>query len=202
MRFRLPALLLSGVVVASSACSDVTTTSPLAAPERAGLSQSAQQSKLNPVSTDDDVESYTFTIDPTRRNQLQFGAHSLDLPANAVCVESSGYGPDWWNAPCATSTRPLTISVQVRGASKGLPRVDLLPAVRFHPHTVVTLELFVKRLSKDKSTFSVLYCGTSKATCIDESLTDPTLTAHYDRPAHTLFRRIKHFSGYLVAERQ
>jgi hypothetical protein len=126
----------------------------------------------------------------------------LDLPANAVCVAESGYGPEWWNAPCVTSTSTTTITIVVKGASKGLPRVDLQPAIRFSPRTTVELGLYVKRLPKGIATYSVLYCAISETSCVDESLDDPTLVSTYDHSLHTVFRRIKHFSGYLVAERE
>jgi len=36
---------------------------------------------------------------------------------------------------------------------------------------------------------------------VDEALTDPSLETVLDRPDKLVYRRIKHFSGYLVAER-
>jgi hypothetical protein len=203
MRHRLSALMLSGVVVASSACSDATATSPLATPSSAGFSRSPNESGPGGARTvDEDIQTYTFSINPTRQNHLQFGVHTLDLPANAVCVADSGYGPEWWDAPCVTSTSRTTITVVVTGASKGLPRVDLQPAIRFNPRTTVELELYVTRVPKVMATYSVLYCASPTATCVDESLDDPTLVSRYDRSLREVIRRIKHFSGYLVAERE
>ena len=200
MRLRLLALILSGVVVASSACSDAAPTSPLASPERAGFSRSSTGAEHAADGADDAPESYVFSIDPTRRNRLEFGPHSLDMPANAVCVATSTYGPDW-DAPCITSKARTTIVVVVKGTSRGLPRVDFEPAIRFSPRTKVVLSLYVKKLPKDFAAFSVLYCPTTKLSCVDEALTDPTLASQYDRATRTVARRIKHFSGYLVAER-
>lgn len=204
MRLRLSALLLSGVVVALSACSDTVTTSPLAAPQNAGLSRSSDQNSSkadDEHSFEDEGRTYTFSIDPTRPNHLEFGEHSLDLPANSVCDAYSAYGAGWLDAPCTTSKRRTTITVLVEGTPNGLPRVELQPAIRFSPLTTVTLALNVEKMPTGTSTFSVLYCATLDAICIDESLQDPTLVARYDPERQTLFRRIKHFSGYLVAER-
>jgi hypothetical protein len=36
--------------------------------------------------------------------------------------------------------------------------------------------------------------------CINEALTDPTLFTTIDKTNNTIWRRIKHFSGYLIAE--
>lgn len=201
MRLHLSALLLSGVVVALSACSDTVTTSPLAAPQNAGLSRSSDQSGPNDTAEPSRTHkngTYTFSIDPTRPNHLQFGSHWLDLPANSVCVADSSYSMDW-DAPCTTSEARTTITVVVN-ETQGLPRVDLQPAIRFSPLTTVTLALYVKTIPED-ATFSLLYCATSSGICVDESLQDATLAARFDPETQVLFRRIKHFSGYLVAER-
>jgi len=42
------------------------------------------------------------------------------------------------------------------------------------------------------------YCNA--AGCVDESLTDPDLRSNVDVENKVVFRRIKHFSGYVVAE--
>jgi hypothetical protein len=44
----------------------------------------------------------------------------------------------------------------------------------------------------------VKYCNESG--CMDESLTDPSLISYVDTDSKVVFRRIKHFSGYVVAE--
>lgn len=205
MRFHLLALLTSGVVVASSACS-VDATAPLSrsTPESADMSRGTD----NPLAGigkswgPNDSASYSFTIDPTRSQLLSFAEHTLELPANAICQADSGYGAAFWDAPCITERRPITVTAKVRGSSKGLPRVELGPAVRFSPDVYVTLSLYVRgKKTRDVTDWRILYCADPvRADCVDESLLDPTLTTFVDRPAHTVYRRIKHFSGYLVAE--
>jgi hypothetical protein len=203
MRLRLLALAMSGVVVASSACSvDATAPLPLAAPESAGSSRGLVKS---PEGNDDtgDSSSYTFTVDPSRDNLLHFGAHTLWLPANAVCDPSlASYGTAYWNDGCAPLTTSVTIIAKVRSASGGLPRVDFEPALRFSPGTNVYLTFAVKgKKATDAANMRILYCATlANKDCIDEALTDPTLQSVVDRPDKLVYRRIKHFSGYLVAE--
>ena len=199
MRLRYLLLAMSGVVVASSACStDATAPVPFAAPESAGYSKGPST-----VQDTEDAD-YTFTIDPRRDNYLTFGEHHLWLPANAVCdPATSSYGIGTWDDACSPLRSSITITARVRSASGGLPRVDFEPAIRFNPRTAAFLTLTVKgKQAKDAAEMRVLYCPTSASKdCIDEALVDPTLETVLDRPMKLVYRRIKHFSGYLVAER-
>ncbi|MFI5256481.1 MAG: hypothetical protein ACHQRK_04400 [Gemmatimonadales bacterium] len=203
MRLRLLVLAMSGVVVASSACSvDSTSPLPFAAPESAGLSRGL----INAPKGNDgegDSSTFTFTIDPRRDNLLHMGAHTLYLPARAVCDPTqTSYGAAYWDTGCSPLTSNLTITARVRSASDGLPRVDFQPELRFDPRTNVLLTFAVKgKLATQAVDMRILYCATSSAkSCIDEALHDPTLQSIVDRPAKSVYRRIKHFSGYLVAE--
>jgi hypothetical protein len=202
MRLRFLLLAMSGVVVASSACStDATSPLPLAAPESAGFSKGPSTPGNQSGSEDDE---YTFTIDPRRDNYLTFGAHSLWLPANSVCdPAASSYGMGTWNDPCSPLTTSITITAKVRSASGGLPRVDFEPALRFNPDRAVYLTFSVKgKQAKEAAEMRILYCPTSSAKdCVDEALTDSSLETVLNRPLKLVYRRIKHFSGYLVAER-
>jgi len=211
MRLRYLILAMSGVVVASSACSvDATAPLPLAAPGSAGLSRGQSQDLPNgnakPVrgTTEDDSSTYVIKIDPRRDNYLQFGAHSLWLPAHSICDPStSGYGMGTWDDACSPLTTSITLTAKVRSTSGGLPRIDFEPALRFNPSRSVYLTLAVKgNQAQEAVAMGILYCPTSAAkACVDEALTDPTLATVLDRPEHQVYRRIKHFSGYLVAER-
>jgi hypothetical protein len=200
MRLRYLLLAMSGVVVASSACSnDATSPLPLAAPESAGFSRGPSTSSGD---VDDDV--YSFTIDPRRDNYLTFGDHSLWLPSHSVCdPASSTYGIGTWNDACSPLTTSITITAKVRSASGGLPRVDFEPALRFNPSKAAYLTFTVKgRQAKEAAEMRILYCPSSASKeCVDEALSDPTLETVLDRPMKMVYRRIKHFSGYLVAER-
>jgi len=203
MRLRYLLLAMSGVVVASSACStDATAPLPFAAPESAGFSRGSSQSHdVTDEGSDDD---YVFTIDPRRDNYLTFGEHSLWLPANSVCdPATSGYGMGTWDLACSPLTTRITITAKIRSASGGLPRVDFAPEIRFNPDRAAYLTLSVKgKKAKEAATMRILYCATSASKdCVDEALTDPTLETVLDRPMKMVYRRIKHFSGYLVAER-
>jgi hypothetical protein len=200
MRIRPLGLLLSGVVIASSACSmDATAPSSLAVPQSAMMAKGQQTGEWHDEGLAEASTTYRVTINPQRRNLLRFGAHTLDIPAKAVCSARSGYGPDVFDDDCKGEKDPVTITAIVRTTQDGTPRIDLIPEMRFDPKHRVTLTLFVPTLTPASPRGSILYCAThSISACIDESLLDPTLVTQADYREHTLSRRIKHFSGYFV----
>jgi hypothetical protein len=205
MRFRPIGLLLSGVVVASSACStDATAPSPMAVAERAASAKGREPGVALILSTDDrfaDVTrtTYTVTIDPNRRNLLHFGPHSLDIPARAICSADSDYGIESFDRECALSSKPVTITAVVRATTTGIPRIDFSPELRFSPRRAVVLNLYVPDVSPRAITGRIIYCPTDTMIgCVDEAAIDHSLETHIDYRASTLFRRIKHFSGYFV----
>jgi hypothetical protein len=205
MRFRPIGLLLSGVVVASSACSmDATAPSSLAAPESVAPARGGRDGSAPATSTSDlfagaNARTYVVTINPQRRNVLRFGAHTLEIPAKAICASESGYGLASFGDDCRHRKTPVTITAVVRATNTGVPRIDLMPELRFSPKRSVTLSLHVADLTPAMSEARILYCPTATmAGCVDEARLDPSLETHVDYRESTLFRRIKHFSGYFI----
>lgn len=146
---------------------------------------------------------YTFTIDPTQDQSLDLGASHLDLPANSVCdLTRSGYGPRYWDDRCAPEKSPVTITAVVKNAASDSPSIDFYPAMRFNPGTRVNLYIYMSRgVKKDRATrYTVNYCSTQD-NCYDESVSDRDMNTYVDGNNNVVFRRIKHFSGYVVAER-
>lgn len=144
---------------------------------------------------------YTFHVDPRRDQTLRFGDSYLELPANSICDnDRSSYGPEYWNSPCATETQSLNITVIVRNSKTNNPSVDFAPAMRFSPTKAVQLTIDVTNATTLSNMTTMLYCGPFYKTCIDESTTDRSLVTSLDRRQNTVSRRIKHFSGYVVAE--
>lgn len=142
---------------------------------------------------------YTFQIDPTQAQSLQFGASHLDIPANAVCdLATSSYGVGTWNDACAAQTDTFTITAVVKDAATDHPSVEFQPALRFNPQTNVNLYLYVTDQTTLDNSKVMKYCNATG--CVDESLTDPDLISNVDVENKVVFRRIKHFSGYVVAE--
>ena len=205
MRLRPLGLLLSGALVVSSGCSmDSTAPATLAAPESAALAKGGKRG-FGVVGESVDLfagvpsTTYTVTIEPQRRNVLHFGPHVLDIPANAICDAESGYGTESFDLGCRGETHRVTITATVRSTANGVPRIDLMPEMRFSPRRMVTLTLYVPGLSPASAPWTILYCATETTeVCLDEGALDPTMRTRANFGTSTLFRRIKHFSGYFV----
>ncbi len=145
---------------------------------------------------------YSVTFDPTRDQSFPLGPNRLDMPGRSVCrLVGSGYGSDYWNRSCTPETAPVTLTVTIKGAATDHPSVDFQPAMRFNPDKTVQLFMYVPNATQaDATNWIMKYCGTLAPTCVDESASDAQLKSYVDRRANVVFRRIKHFSGYVVAE--
>jgi hypothetical protein len=140
---------------------------------------------------------YTITVDPTVAQSFNLGANHIEFPANSICeLATSSYGSSHWNEPCAAETLPVTITVTIREAKADRPRIDFQPAMRFSPDKNVQLFMYSPSANVDDS-WKMLYCDALNK-CADESLTDPDLQSYVDHDKSVVFRRIKHFSGYLI----
>ena len=184
-----------GVVLATvlvAACAGDVTSAPHATPQP----QDATKALVGMV---DGV--YSITVDPRADQVLSAGRNSLTIPANSICeLGTSKYGPSHWDAKCTPEARPVTITAIVRNASTDHPSIQFEPAMRFNPETVVTLSLFVTDAATLSNMAVVKYCGRFAPSCVDESLTDPSVKTTINKTAGSLSRRIKHFSGYVVSE--
>ena len=157
--------------------------------------------QLDLVGVSDGV--YTFTFDPSKDQSFDLGPNHLDIPRNAVCdLETTSYGTEYWDDRCSPERDMVTITATISHAKSDHPRIDFQPAMRFNPRTEVVLYLYAKRASKKDAEMLVMkYCSGLHGKCVDESLTDRDLVTQVDRRQNVVFRRIKHFSGYVVAER-
>jgi hypothetical protein len=186
----LAGVLLTGCAGDSLKPAAVQTTSQL---RTSPFAPSAAQKALVGVSDG----SYTFLIDPSQDQSLSLGASRLDIPANSVCdIATSSYGADHWNDECSAQVDTFTITAVVRNAATDHPSVDFEPALRFDPSKNVNLYLYVTNDATLDASRVVKYCNAEG--CVDESLTDPTLVSSVDLENRIVFRRIKHFTGYVV----
>jgi hypothetical protein len=144
---------------------------------------------------------YAVTIDPTRDNSFNLGPNHLDIPAYGICnLLWSGYGAAYWNKPCAPQTAPLVLTVVIKNASSEHPSIDFFPAMRFNPNKTVQLFMYAPSVTwNDAKNWQMLYCPDFGG-CFDESVNDASLQTKVDFQNNVLFRRVKHFSGYTVAE--
>ena len=230
-KFRIAtAVFLGGIVVASTACS-VESLDPITAPQSIGPSAPVSHdsgrgsygvtfgSAFPDMSKDG---TYTVNIDPSVANTLVMGANMLDIPAASVCaIGSSGYGPSFWNAPCAPEARTVQLTITISSSGGSGTSIDFNPALRFSPASKVVLTLSAPNVSvQDAKNWVILYCPSATSwtsgngsggsgsgggdKCVNESLNDKDLQTFINYDAKQLSRRIKHFSmyrtGYTVAE--
>ena len=142
---------------------------------------------------------YSFRIDPEKAQTLALGASRLSIPADAICkLGRSGYGAGHWDDKCDTQEKRFTITAVVRNAATDHPSVSFEPALRFSPDKTVMLYLHVTNDATLDANRIVNYCNANK--CIDESVTDPSLASQVDLVNRVVFRRIKHFSGYVITQ--
>jgi hypothetical protein len=192
-------LILAVIGQALVACAG-DTTAPMASSHNVAI----QPSTLSPIAASHSLVGatdgeYVFTIDPTEDQSLEIGPNHLDIPANAICqIGASSYGPQFWDDRCRTETAPVTITATVRSAGSDHPRIDFEPALRFAPRKTVMLYMTLDKRADRAEWASIFYCfSNGKGNCVDEAKTDRSLTTSVrDR---IVFRRIKHFSGYMVS---
>jgi hypothetical protein len=216
------ALMVSGIAVASSACSvdGITPTSSERSLSPAASPLAARGSSGGPASASDLGSladgTYTFTVDPRIDQVVTIGHSRVVLPASSVCALGvSGYGPTLWDRGCNPEKRPFTLKVTVAGSGTENAALDFQPSMRFDPTKTVTMDIFVPQLSAGTTyDWTIFYCPTPSGqpgarlgtnlmradpTCVDESLTDPSLGVTADYQNNVLSRRLKHFSAYQIA---
>lgn len=190
-------LLIAGVAMIAAACRDSI------APTRSGSvphlqSFGAPVSHFEAVSSIVHTRSVTFTIDPAG-GSVKIGDFSLDYPANAVCdPATSGYGPDFWDAPCETLSESITITATYWWADKSA-YVDFSPDIRFAPEKEVFIS--TKRGAKHQDDmeqrYTMWYFKTVGDTryFIDEAAVDQSVKTQREFSSKRVWRRVKHFSG-------
>jgi len=143
------------------------------------------------------VGTTTFVWSPSQGVTKRFGEHLIVIPAGAICdVASSAYGSGHWDEACTPSTRSITITALSFVDADGHPYVDFQPSLRFVPTKEVTL--YLRDGVRDGShTVEIAYCQTV-VSCVNESTLDPSVATHRIGGSRILYRRLKHFSGYVL----
>ena len=194
--------LIAGTLLMGACSGDVT--APAAAPVRRSVEatsmfvpSAAAKALIGVVDG-----TYAVTFDPTHDQSFWLGPNHLSMPANSICdLATSGYGAAYWNHGCTPQTLPVTLTVVIKNAASSNPSIQFYPAMRFNPYKTVQLFMYAPNVSRtDAKNWLMFYCP-DLGKCVDESLTDTALTTNIDYDNNVLFRRVKHFSGYTVAER-
>lgn len=195
--------LVIGVV---TGCSD-TLVSPAAAPSAAPVSMLLAPSGAPSLSlSGHEVEngSSTFTVSPW--GGVYFvGNHAVYFPARSICdPETSSYGDGTWDDACSPLTRSITITARV-STMGGAQAVDFTPELRFVPSASASRSVWIfmytpeARGAHDLSQFNILFASTLGAQPENDAAADASLRTYVDTRSGVSFRRIKHFSGYIVA---
>ena len=200
-------VVASAIVVGVLAgCSDNTLVAPSAAPSAAPTSTMfapAERPSLALTGRNTDNGVATFTVG--RSGGVFFvGNHAVVFPANSICDPAvSSYGPGEWDKPCRTIRQPITITARLVTVN-GVKAVDFASALRFapskNPSQWVWIYMYTPeaRGAQDLAKFSILFAPTLGATPVNDAVEDPTLRTYVDSRTGISFRRIKHFSGYVV----
>ena len=143
------------------------------------------------------------------------GDFDIVVPAGAVCdPETTKYGVKHWDDDCAPARQSVSVNVVAKKHGQTVS-VDFEPDLRFRPSAGwVTLQTSafssvltnnsVRQISPSSSffqSFAILYVPTGGQSHIDEfrSTGDESMVTHVDLRTGTVWRRVKHFSGYLVS---
>jgi len=146
------------------------------------------------------------------------GDFDIVVPAGAVCdPATTKYGPRYWDDDCAPALRSVTVNVTARKVGHRVS-VDFEPDLRFRPSAgwvVIQTSSYadlltsaeVRRQSPQSSyfeNFAILYVPTGGRSQINEARTtgDGSMITHVDLRTGLVWRRVKHFSGYLVTAGQ
>ena len=187
---------LAGVAaVALSACQDAPV-APVSGPSTL---------LAGPQVTDEGTQTITL---PSNGGTVVFGNndYKLKLPANAVCDPSvSSYGPTEWDSPCTPLGRDFQVTATYRKVD-GHPQVTFSPDIRFQPTSSTNESDWVMLYMKDKDAadaqlgaeLKIYWVPTSGDVAVDESVIDPSVATHLQPSSWSIYRRLKHFSGYQV----
>jgi hypothetical protein len=210
MRRNTPLLVVGAVAALAVACRD-----SVVAPARSATSLSASASPSLSASEANHNRTLVGTLELSPNGgTYRLGDFDIVMPAGAVCDPSrTKYGKHHWDDDCIPLNRSLTVSVVAKKNRDGLS-VDFQPDVRFRPRAgwvVIQTSAYRDLLTGDAvrqhspsssffESFAILYAPSSGGPRQNEILTtgDASLVTHVDLRSGLVWRRIKHFSGYLV----
>ena len=200
-------VVASAVVGVLAGCSDNTVVAPSAAPSAAPTTSTFAPVDRPSLSLSGNRAQNTttqFTVSPSGGVYFA-GNHAVVFPAGSICdPATSSYGPGEWDAPCSPLTRPITITATVKTV-QGVKSVDFSPSLRFVPSNNSSRWVWIymytpeARGARDLSKFNILFAQSLGATPVNDAAEDASLRTYVDSRLGISFRRIKHFSGYIVA---
>jgi len=209
---RINPLLLVGVVAAfAGACRD-SVVAPAASSDAIATSSSAANGRGRGTTTTTVLA--TLQISPDG-GTYHVGDFDVVIPAGAVCDPSTtAYGRRHWDDDCTPANRTVTVSVVAESRRNGVS-VDFRPDLRFRPSAGwVTIQTpayrqlltsdAVRKLAPTSEyfrSFGIAYVPSGGGSRLDEVILngDRSLVTHVDRNSGLVWRRVKHFSGYMIS---
>jgi len=210
MRRKSLLLLVGAAAALAVACRD-SVVGPARSPDALSASASASLSK----SGNDNNRTLLGTLELSPNGGVyHVGDFDIVVPAGAVCdPETTKYGAKHWDDDCAPARRSIKVDVVAKKHANGVS-VDFQPDLRFRPSAGwVTIQTSafsslltsnsVRQLSSSSPFFqslAILYVPTGGQSHIDEvrSTGDASMVTHVDLKTGLVWRRVKHFSGYLI----
>jgi hypothetical protein len=198
---RLPArfLLTGAAVIAVSSCSP----DRAAAPGYPTVNGSSVLRALIVAQTVD------FVIPASGGSIDLLGAYTLTFPEGAVCDPSAadtqtGYANQDWDAPCTVATGDVAVRAVLKW-SNGKLYADFQPALRFVADKRVTIGTSLlagavqeQNESGEMRGWSIQYTFGIDQVGYFDALNDASLRTVVVGSTGRVYRRIKHFSGYLA----
>jgi hypothetical protein len=206
MRQSIKLIAASLPLLVAAACSDVST-SPQAPMRSLSAAPAFDYSGGGRFRFGDIRTSFTVTPDggTFAVNQLV----NVEFPAGSICdPDQSSYGPGEWDKACVALTRPITITATTRLVSNGMA-VDFEPNLRFAPDKAVVLstdlfgptlrsnQWYFKSVPSSLRSLAFAYSPSLGAAPVADYAADTSLVTHIDLETGHVWRRVKHFSGYM-----
>jgi len=205
-------LFVGAVAVFAASCSDAVV-EPTRSTEALSASTSPSLSRNHNNSSERTVIG-TIDLSPAG-GTYHVGDFDVVIPAGAVCdPRKTKYGVKHWDDDCSPAKGSVTVDVVAR-TQKGQVSVDFQPDLRFRPSAGwVRIETRAYRdlLKSDGvhqldlqspyfNQFAIFYVPTGTSSGIDElrSTGDASMVTHVNLSTGVVWRRVKHFSGYLIS---
>jgi hypothetical protein len=137
-------------------------------------------------------------------------AYALNFPAGSVCDPNAqdtqtGYANKQWDAPCTVATQDVAVRATLK-YSNGKLYADFSPALRFVPGKVVTIgtNVLANVVQSQASAgitegWAIAYAPGIDASSEYDALNDASLRTVVVGSTGRIWRRIKHFSGYMIS---
>lgn len=201
-------LAVSLPLLVAAACSDSSTSPQVSASRSLSAAPAFDYSGGGRLSFGD--RQVSFTVTPAGGSFAVNNMVTVAFPANSVCDPAlSTYGAGEWDNACVTATRAITVTATTRLTLNGM-QVDFQPNLRFSPdkQVILSTDLFASTIRMGSSFFSaypsalrplaMFYSPSIGAQPVADYATDPSAITQIDLRSGRVWRRVKHFSGYLM----